>query len=169
MSRALIIIDIQNDYFPGGRYPQWNAETMLEKTLSTINKAGELKIPVILIQHIAQKPAPFFVEGSVGVSLNKVLLESAPDAPVVIKKHADSFLNTNLQKLLSEREINELLLCGMMTQNCVTHTALSKSAENYTITVLSDCCSSVDEMVHAIAINALADRVSVVSVDDVFG
>jgi nicotinamidase-related amidase len=58
--------------------------------------------------------------------------------------------------------VTELLVCGMMTQNCVTHTAISKSAEKYTVTVLSDCCTTVSEMLHHIALHALSTRVALV-------
>jgi nicotinamidase-related amidase len=47
------------------------------------------------------------------------------------------------------------LVCGMMTQNCVTHTAISKAAEKYKVAVLEDCCASVSEMLHLIALRAL--------------
>ncbi|HET7775985.1 MAG TPA: isochorismatase family protein, partial [Azospira sp.] len=56
----------------------------------------------------------------------------------------------------------ELWLCGMMTQNCVTHTAISRAAEKYPVTVLKDCCTTVSEMIHRIALGALAVRVAVV-------
>jgi len=54
--------------------------------------------------------------------------------------------------------MRSLLLCGMMSQNCETHTALSKSAERFEVTVLSDCCTTVDEMLHQIALHALSPR-----------
>jgi nicotinamidase-related amidase len=50
----------------------------------------------------------------------------------------------------------------MMTQNCVTHTAISKSAEKYKVSVLPDCCTTVSEMIHRIALNALSTRVALV-------
>lgn len=168
MSKALIVIDIQNDYFPSGKYPQFNSEEVLKKTLVCIRKAIEHSVPVVLIQHIAGVSSPFFAEGSEGADLHPEVLRVATDAAIVIKQHADSFLNTNLQSILSERHVTELLICGMMTQNCVTHTALSESADAYGINVLSDCCTSVDEMVHAIALRALSDRVALVSCEELF-
>jgi len=55
------------------------------------------------------------------------------------------------------------LVCGMMTQNCVTHTAISKAAEKYKVAVLEDCCASVSEMLHLIALRALSTRVALLS------
>jgi nicotinamidase-related amidase len=69
-------------------------------------------------------------------------------------------LNTNLENTLSKLGVNELLICGMMTQNCVTHTAISKSAEKYKVCILPDCCTTVDEMIHNIALHAVSPRVA---------
>lgn len=63
---------------------------------------------------------------------------------------------------MSDLGIKELLVCGMMTQNCVTHTAISKAAEKYKVKVLADCCTTVNEMIHLIALNALTTRIDVV-------
>jgi nicotinamidase-related amidase len=52
-----------------------------------------------------------------------------------------------------------LLVCGMMTQNCVTHTAISKPAEKYKVTILGDCCTTVSEILHKIALRAVSTRI----------
>ncbi len=161
-NKSLVIIDIQNDYFPGGKYPLWNTENTLEKILKAIAEAQNKNIPIILVQHIANKEmgiAPFFNEDTVGADIHPKILEAAPDAKIVIKQFADSFEKTNLEEVLSSNKINELLICGMMTQNCVTHTAISKAAEKYKVSILFDCCTTVDEMLHNIAIHAVSTRV----------
>lgn len=139
---ALIVIDIQNDYFPTGAYPLHDTEAVLERTAQAVRRAQ------------AQ-----------GVQIHPRLRAAAPNAPVVVKGHADSFLNTTLQETLAARGVDTLWLCGMMTHNCVTHTALSPLAQGYTLYVLEDLCTTVDPMVHAIALSALRDRVEVVGSD----
>ncbi|UTH74403.1 cysteine hydrolase family protein [Chromobacterium sp. IIBBL 290-4] len=157
---ALLIIDLQNDYFPGGKYPLANTAAALDNSLRAIAQARAQNMPVILVQHVAASAAsPFFAPDSEGVRIHPQVLAAAPDAPVVIKQHADSFLNTDLSALLQKLEINTLLIGGMMTQNCVTHTALSRAADPYQVSVLQDCCATVDGMVHAIALRALGDKV----------
>ena len=163
--RALIVIDIQNDYFDGGKYPLWNTDAVLVNIEGAIAKAYAQNIPVILVQHVADSTkgiSPFFNEGSEGVKIHPRILAAAPSAPMVVKAFADSFLNTKLEEILQECAAEELLICGMMTQNCVTHTAISKSAEKYAVTILSDCCTTVDQMIHLIALNAVSTRVRVV-------
>ncbi len=159
---ALIVIDVQNDYFPEGHFPLWNAESTLSNIEQALAKAKGLGIPIILVQHIADNSkgaAPFFNEGTVGVDIHPRILIAAPDAQVVTKKHADSFVDTTLETTLRSLGINELLVCGMMTQNCVTHTAISKTAEAYKVTVLPDCCTTVSEILHKIALNAVSTRI----------
>ncbi len=161
--RALIVIDLQNDYFPGGGFPLWNTDATLENIANAIARARAAGVPVIHVQHIADSRAgiaPFFNEGTPGVEIHPRILAAAPDAPVVIKHFADSFHQTNLEAVLTSYGCEELLVCGMMTQNCVTHTAISKSAEKYQVTVLPDCCTTVSEMLHLIALHALSTRVA---------
>ena len=162
--RALIVIDLQNDYFPDGKFPLWNTGATLENIESAIAKANAQGIPVIIVQHVADRGkgiAPFFNEGTPGVAVHPRLLAAAPGAPVVIKHFADSFVDTTLESTLSQLGADELLVCGMMTQNCVTHTAISRAAEKYRVAVLGDCCASVSQMIHLIALKALAARVPV--------
>ncbi len=170
MSTALLVIDLQNDYFPNGHFPLWNAEATLSRIETAIAKANAQHIPVILIQHIANPAkgiSPFFNEGTEGVRIHPRILAAAPDAPILVKQHADSFIDTTLEATLSALGVTELLVCGMMTQNCVTHTAISKSAEKYTVSIVTDCCTTVDEMIHGIALNAVSTRLPLVKMDDV--
>jgi nicotinamidase-related amidase len=162
--RALIVIDVQNDYFPGGAYPLWRTEETLDAIVIAVTRARELGIPVVLMQHMAPpRPGaiPFFTEGTSGVKVHPRLEAAAPEAIIVTKQFADSFHQTRLQEVLRESGAQELLICGLMTQNCVTHTAISKAAEPYAITVLENCSTTVDAMIHGFAIRALAIRVPV--------
>lgn len=169
MSKALLLIDLQNDYFPGGKFPLWNTEATLENIEKAIAKATAAKIPCIHIQHIANSEmgiAPFFNKGTPGAEIHPRIQAAAPDAPVVVKEFADSFVKTTLEETLSRLGATELLVCGMMTQNCVTHTAISKSAEKYKVSILMDCSTTLSEILHMIALHAVSTRVPLVSCAD---
>jgi len=167
MKKALLLIDLQNDYFPGGKFPLWNTAAVLTNIEQAIKAARTKGIPIIHIQHIAKTGiAPFFNQGTAGAQIHPRVLAAAPDAPIVVKEYADSFVGTKLEETLSGLGVEELLVCGMMTQNCVTHTAISKSAEKYKVSILPDCCTTVDEMLHNIALHALSTRVSLVPAKD---
>lgn len=125
-------------------------------------KANAQNIAVIHIKHEAAPEkgiAPFFNQGSEGVKIHPEIMAVAPNSEVVVKTYADSFEQTNLENVLQKQGVEELLICGMMTQNCVTHTAISKAAEKYSVSILMDCCTTVDEMIHTIALNAVSTRV----------
>lgn len=169
--KALVVIDLQYDYFPDGKFPLWNTEQTLTHVNSAINKANSLSIPVIYVQHIADPAmgiSPFFNEGSVGAEIHKEVVQIASSSDIVIKHFADAFFKTNLEETLHKYEVDELLICGMMTQNCVTHTAISKSAEKYKVSILSDACTTTDEMIHNIALHAVSNRVELLSFEQAF-
>ena len=165
MSKALLVIDLQNHYFPEGKFPLWTTELVLTNVEHAIGKAKAQGISVILIQHVANSKfgiAPFFNEGTTGAEIHPRILSAASDAPIVRKEFADSFHQTKLEEILAREKVTDLLICGMMTQNCVTHTAISKSADKYNVSVLVDCCTTVSEMIHNIALHALSTRVKLV-------
>jgi nicotinamidase-related amidase len=169
---ALIVIDIQNDYFPGGKFPLWNVEAALANIEWAIAEAQARNIPVILVQHVADAakgPAPFFNAGSEGVELHPRIRAAAPNAPIVTKSHADAFFQTSLEATLRELGVDELLVCGMMTQNCVTHTAISKAAEKYQVAILPQCCTTVSEILHKIALSAISTRLALTRAADALG
>lgn len=165
MKKALLVIDIQNDYFPGGKYPLWNADATLANIEQAITAADAKGVPVILIQHVADPArgiAPFFNMDTVGVKIHSRILAAAAHAPVVKKGFADAFVKTDLEKVLAGLGVTDLLVCGMMTQNCVTHTAISKAAEKFRVCILPDCCTTVDAMIHNMALNAVSTRLPLV-------
>lgn len=158
MRKVLVVIDIQNEYFPDGKFPLWNPEKTLNSTLELIDLAKKQNIPVVLIQHVLGEDAPLFTLGSSGARIHQKILEAVPNAPVVSKQYADSFYKTNLETVLDKLGVEHIIMCGMMTQNCVTHTALSKNAEKYKVSIVVDACTTVNEIIHNIAIEALGPR-----------
>ncbi len=169
---ALIVIDPQNDYFEGGQFPLWNTEATMAAVERAVSAAQVRAIPVVLVQHVADVtngPAPFFNPDSEGVRLHSRMISIAPSAPVVVKQYADAFERTALHDTLQRLGADELILCGMMTHNCVTHTALSRRADEYRkVTVLTDASTTVSEILHLIALNALSTRVALETVDQAF-
>jgi nicotinamidase-related amidase len=164
--QALIVIDPQNDYFPGGQFPLWNAENTLANIQAAIATAHQRQIPVILVQHVADSSkgiSLLFNAGTNGVEIHPALQSEAESGTVVVKMFADAFYQTKLEQVLAGLGVSTLLLCGMMTQNCVTHTALSKAAEKYQVKILEDCCTTVSEIIHRFALNAIANRIALIS------
>lgn len=163
MKPVLLVIDVQNEYFAsaGGAFPQWQADETAGRIAARIRQAEADGWPVIGVRHFLPDGAPRFQRGTEGAENHASVAALLADKPEIEKMHADSFLNTGLSALLADLGATDLFLCGIMTQNCVTHTAISPQAAGYRITVLSDCCTAPSELVHAVALNALQDRVNV--------
>ncbi|QEY23140.1 isochorismatase family protein [Neisseria animalis] len=164
MKAALIVVDVQNEYFQsaGGAFPQWQADETAEKIAGRIRQAEAGGWLVVGVRHFMPDGAPMFQRGTNGVENHASVAALLADKPEIQKAHADSFLNTDLASLLAKHSITDLFVCGIMTQNCVTHTAISPQASAYTVNVFADCCTAPSELVHVIALDALKDRVAVI-------
>ena len=166
MARALLVIDVQNDYFPGGVLPLWQADETEVRTVAAIGRARAAGDKIVLVQHISTAKTGLFAPGGPGITVRPAILAAAGDAPVVIKHYADSFQDTDLMVHLES--IEELLICGMMTQNCVAFTAMSRAADAFRVQVIGDLCAAPIEVVHQIALNALGSKTRIVDAPDVW-
>ncbi|KRN07028.1 isochorismatase [Liquorilactobacillus sucicola DSM 21376 = JCM 15457] len=142
MKQALLIIDVQNDYFENGRMelvsPQ-QALTQINK-LEVSFKTRDL--PIIYIQHIKNDPkANFFGRGTKGALLHSNL--KVDKAAIVIEKHyPNSFFKTDLKELLESLEIEQVVITGMMTHMCVDSTTRASSELGYDPIVISDATAT---------------------------
>ncbi|MBE7246511.1 MAG: isochorismatase family protein [Actinomycetospora chiangmaiensis] len=153
MTRTLLVIDIQGEYFPGGGLPLWQAEATEERLAAAIRRARSRGDGIVLVRHEAAAPGGLFAPGSAGTAIRPAILAAAGDAPVVTKRSADAFQETGLRTLLAGT--TEVWVAGMMTQNCVVFTALSREAEGLRVRVPGDLCAAPTEAVHRIALSAL--------------
>ena len=166
MNRTLLVIDIQADYFPGGVFPLWQAEETEAGIVAAISKARTSGDKIVLVRHVSAASGGLFSPDGPGIAIRPAILATAGDAPVVTKQVADAFQNTDLLDHLAETK--ELLVCGMMTQNCVVFTAMSDFKGGLQTRVVSDLCAAPTEIVHKIALNALTSKLPVSTVTDVW-
>ncbi len=160
--KALVVIDIQNEYFADGRFPLDGAEEALQNALVLIETAHGNNDLVVVVQHQAPAGAPFFEAGSVGADLHPSIQSAMRNSHLVVKHEADSFLRTNLADLLRQHKVDTIDLVGMMTQHCVTHTALSPEAVGYPVTIHAEACAAPTRALSALALSGLKARHSVV-------
>ena len=142
--QALLIIDIQNDYFPGGKMELFNSEAAGDKAallLDAFRKAGR---PVFHVQHIALEPETgFFLPGTPGVEIN-ARVKPLADEVVVHKHYPSAFRETSLLRRLREANIDELLIAGMMTHMCVDTTVRAACDLGLACTLAHDACATLD-------------------------
>jgi nicotinamidase-related amidase len=143
--RALIIIDVQNDYFPGGKWPLVNMEsaaTNAAKLMERARSAGDL---VIHVRHeFPSADAPFFTPGSEGAKLHATVRE-AEGEPVVVKQYVNSFRETDLKFILDRHGVEELVICGAMSHMCVDAGVRAASDLGYKCVVVHDACATRDQ------------------------
>ncbi|MDR0276429.1 MAG: cysteine hydrolase [Paucimonas sp.] len=142
--KALIIIDIQNDYFPGGKWTLANADAAADnaaKALAAARARGDL---VIHVRHeFESADAPFFAPGSEGAKIHPKLAPLGDEA-VVLKHKVNAFLDTPLQSLLGQRRISEVTVVGSMSHMCIDAAVRAAADLGYAVTVLHDACATRD-------------------------
>lgn len=144
MKKGLILVDIQNDYFKGGRHELVNPEQAAKHAYEILSFFRKFEWPVYHVQHISLKQdASFFLPDTPGVDFYD---ECRPldQEEIIIKHKPDSFLNTSLKEKLEEKEIDTLLICGMMTHMCIDTTVRSASNHGYSVELIEDACATRD-------------------------
>lgn len=116
--RALIVIDVQNEYFSGNlpiEYP--DPQQSLANIGRAIDAAQAHDIPVVLVQHLAAVDSPLFAQGSPGAELHPSIA-SRPRALLIQKSQANAFSVPELGHWVTAQGIDTLTVVGYMTQNC---------------------------------------------------
>jgi nicotinamidase-related amidase len=144
MKTALLVIDIQNDYFPGGKHPLVDPLEAAQKANVILQCFREHGGHHIHIQHISKKPdASFFISGDRGTDIHDSVAHFEGE-PIMYKHEPNAFLNTNLLEILNGWGIERVVICGMMTHMCVDATARAASDLGFQVIVAEDACATRD-------------------------
>ena len=142
--KALIIIDIQNDYFEGGANPLSGSLEASINAKTLLKDFREKSLPVIHIQHISTSASStFFIPNTKGVEIHENVMPINGEK-VVTKKVPNSFRETDLLNYLKSNNIADLVICGMMTQMCVDATTRAAKDFGFTCVVVGDACATKD-------------------------
>lgn len=141
--RALIVIDVQNEYVTGDlpiEYPP------VQDSLTNIGRAMDAaraqSVPVIVVQHLSPPDASLFARGAHGGALHPVVAERRYDH-FIEKTLPSSFAGTDLADWLAANEIDTLSVVGYMTQNCNVSTVLHASHAGMKVEYLNDATGAV--------------------------
>ncbi len=142
MNTALLLIDIQNDYFPGGKMELEGSVQAGACAKRMLTFFRERKMPVVHIQHISAQPgATFFLPETAGVKI-RANVTPGPDEKVIQKHYPNSFRETALLENLKRIGVNNLVICGMMTHMCVDATTRAAFDHGFLCTVVGDACAT---------------------------
>lgn len=142
MKTALLLLEIQNDYFPNGRIPLEKSLEASTKAQSVLQAYREKKSPIVHVQHISTHPdAAYFLPCTKGAEFHPSV--QPVKGETIIKKHyPNSFKDTGLLNHLIKNQINHLVICGMMTQQTIDATVRAAHDLGFSVTVLHDACAA---------------------------
>jgi nicotinamidase-related amidase len=144
MSCALLIVDIQNDYFPGGAMELVGSPEAADRAAGLLRAFREKGAPVIHMQHVSLRPgATFFRPETEGVRIHSSVAPLASEA--VFEKHfPNSFRETPLLDHLRTNGIERLVIAGMMTHMCIDTTTRAAADLGFECLLAHDACATRD-------------------------
>ena len=139
---CLLLVDIQNEYFPGGKSELVNPLEASLKARQLLDFFRQRQLPLVHIQHISTRPgAATFIAGTPGAEIQANVQPAGSE--IVIQKHyPNSFRETGLQDCLESLGVQTLVIAGMMTHMCVDATARAAFDLGYTCIVAGDACAT---------------------------
>lgn len=141
---AVVTIDYQMDYFPGGRFPLWRAGKAIRRAGAVLAEARRLGICIFHVRHESlASDAAFLARGTSGTSLHPALgVPEDGSEPIILKHTPDAFLNTDLKSMLSSKGVQRVLWMGMISWMCVDTTVRSATANGFENYLVQDACAS---------------------------
>jgi nicotinamidase-related amidase len=169
MAQALVVIDIQNEYFPGGALTLPDAGAAARRAAAAIAAARGAGIEVVHVRHEEPGSDAWFVPGSAGAQTHALVAPGDGEA-VIVKHHPNSFLATDLAERLARIGASRVAFCGMMTSMCVDATVRAAADLGLEPVLLDDACAAPDlehrgtsvaaAAVHAAFCGALGDEIA---------
>ncbi|MFC1505336.1 cysteine hydrolase family protein [Thermodesulfobacteriota bacterium] len=154
MKQALINVDIQNDYFPGGRMELFDMVAAAKNAQHVLEQFRAQSLPVFHIQHIANRPgATFFLPETNGVETHKSVAPQ-PNERVIQKHFPNSFRDTPLLDELQGCNIEAVVICGAMSHMCIDTTVRAAFDLGFHCLVVADACATLSLKFGGITIEA---------------
>jgi nicotinamidase-related amidase len=144
MNQALLLIDIQNDYFPGGAMELVGSQEAGQKAGRLLQVFRQNSLPVIHVQHIATREgATFFLPNTPGITIHESVAP-LPDEQVMRKHFPNSFRETPLLEHLQRWQVTQLVMVGMMTHMCIDTTTRAAADLGFQCQLAHDACATKD-------------------------
>lgn len=141
---ALLIIDVQNDYFEGGKFPLHEPSKSCKNIENLVSFFRKTKKPIVYIKHFSiREGSKFLLPDTYGSEIHSSIKPNIEDR-VIIKNYPNSFYKTELHNYLQTNTITDLVICGMMTQTCVDSTVRAAKDYGYKCELINDACATKD-------------------------
>ena len=139
---ALILVDLQNDYFPGGRFPLAGIEAALAQAARALAAARASGEAIIHVRHESAADAPFFTAGSSGADIHVSVRAKAKET-VILKHFPNSFRDTALKAELDVLGIEEVTIVGAMSHMCIDAATRAAADLGYECHLAHDACATL--------------------------
>jgi nicotinamidase-related amidase len=141
-NRAILVVDLQNEYWPTGNFALHGIEAAAANAARVMDFARSKGDLVVNIRH-EMPDGPLFVPGTVGADTNDIV-QPAPGEAIITKNFPNSFRDTGLSVLLEERGIEDVVVIGAMSHMCVDATVRAANDLGYKTTTIHDACATRD-------------------------
>jgi len=140
---ALILVDLQNDYFQGGKFELEGTEAATTNAAMLLNSFRAKGLPVIHIRHeFPTDDASFFAPNSEGAKTH-ASVQAIENEPVVLKHQINSFRDTNLKEILDSLGVERVLICGAMSHMCIDAVTRAATDFGYQCAIAHDACATL--------------------------
>ncbi|MBB3037052.1 isochorismatase family protein [Hoyosella altamirensis] len=143
--RALIVVDVQQEYFDGPLQVQYPPrDESLANIVTVVEAAAANDVPVVIVQHQMPEGAPVFVEGSQGWALHPEIEKRVTQAwKHVNKTYSSVFAGTDVAEWLRAKDVDTITIAGYMTNNCDIATAVEAEGLGFATEILSDASGAI--------------------------
>ena len=144
MKTGLILVDIQNDYFSGGKMELQGMEAAAANAGRLLDLFREKSWPTFHIQHISNyQGATFFLPDTKGAEVNPVVAPLSGET--IIQKHfPNSFRETLLGDVLKKADVKQVVICGAMSHMCIDATTRAAADLGFNCVLVHDACATRD-------------------------
>jgi nicotinamidase-related amidase len=166
VTSALILIDLQNDYFADPELARCR-DDLLEHSNELVARARAAGAPVVEVQtvhahdkstwalNMREDDRGMALEGTPGADRLDGLRE--PDH-VVVKTRDSAFFGTDLAAWLLDRDVDRLVLAGVSTESCIAATAVDAYARDLRVVLVEDATASIEWRLHDQVLERLHDQ-----------
>lgn len=152
--KALLVIDVQNDYFENGAWELVGSAEASLKVAQMIEHFRNNNSPIVHIQHFAVNGnMPFFHPETFGAEIHENV-KPLEGEKLIQKNYPNSFRETDLLEYLKSQGVTEVVVTGMMTHMCVDATTRAAKDFGFEVTVIGDACASKDQEINGEIVKA---------------
>jgi nicotinamidase-related amidase len=143
--KALLLIDIQNDYFPGGDMELTDIEKASANAAALLERFREKRRPLVHVRHVfPSDAAPFFRPNSPGAQIHESVAPTENET-VITKNQVNAFQQTDLKTLLEAMGVKDLVIVGAMSHMCIEGTTRAAADLGYMCEVIHDACATREQ------------------------